>query len=95
MYRKYLDLLLSQGKENYQVSEKDKKYLLDLFNRGGSCTGYYQMGNGPQMMAFTNEKKTNRPFTWNLRQRERKDKGSALSYSQAAQVILNIYLPGM
>lgn len=58
MYRKYLDLLLEKGAENYHVEEKDKKYLLDLFNRGGSCTGYYQMGNGPQMMAFTNEKKT-------------------------------------
>ena len=58
MYRKYLDFLFEKGHENYRVNEKDKKYLLDLFNRGGSCTGYYQMGNGPQMMAFTNEKKT-------------------------------------
>ena len=58
MYRKYLDLLLEKGPENYHVAERDKKYLLDLFNRGGSCTGYYQMGNGPMMMAFTNEKKT-------------------------------------
>ena len=48
--------------QNYHVTEKDKKYLLDLFNRGGSCTGYYQMGNGPQMMAFTNEKKTGEVF---------------------------------
>ena len=58
MYRKYLDLLFENGPENYCVTEKDKKYLLDLFNRGGSCTGYYQMGNGPEMMAFSNEKKT-------------------------------------
>ncbi len=58
MYRKYLEPSFEKGQENYQVSEKDRKYLLDLFNRGGSCTGYYQMGNGPQMMAFTNEKKT-------------------------------------
>ena len=58
MYRKYLDLLFEKGPENYHVTDKDKKYLLDLFNRGGSCTGYYQMGNGPAMMAFTNEKKT-------------------------------------
>ena len=58
MYRKYLDLLQENGDQDYHVQEKDKKYLLDLFNRGGSCTGYYQMGNGPQMMAFTNEKKT-------------------------------------
>ena len=58
MYRKYLDLLLENGSNSYKVDEKDKKYLLNLFNRGGSCTGYYQMENGPCMMAFTNEKKT-------------------------------------
>lgn len=62
MYRKYLDFLFEKGPANYHVTEKDKKYLLDLFNRGGSCTGYYQMGNGPQMMAFTNEKKTGGVF---------------------------------
>ena len=58
VYRKYLDLLFEEGAENYRVSERDRQYLLDLFNRGGSCTGYYQMQNGPSMMAFTNEKKT-------------------------------------
>ncbi|MFR4428000.1 MAG: peptidase U32 family protein, partial [Blautia faecis] len=63
MYRKYLDFLFEKGPANYHVTEKDKKYLLDLFNRGGSCTGYYQMGNGPQMMAFTNEKKQGK-FSW-------------------------------
>ena len=57
MYRKYLDFLFEKGPANYHVTEKDKKYLLDLFN-----TGYYQMGNGPQMMAFTNEKKTGEVF---------------------------------
>ena len=58
VYRKYLDLLFEKGPDNYKVEEKDRQYLLDLFNRGGSCTGYYQMQNGPDMMAFTNEKKT-------------------------------------
>ena len=58
VYRKYLDILFEKGAENYRVAEEDKRYLLDLFNRGGSCTGYYQMQNGPSMMAFSNEKKT-------------------------------------
>lgn len=57
MYRKYLDILFEKGPSAYKVEEKDRKYLLDLFNRGGSCKGYYQMQNGPSMMAFTNEKK--------------------------------------
>ena len=42
VYRKYLDLLFEKGAENYRVAEEDKRYLLDLFNRGGSCTGYYR-----------------------------------------------------
>lgn len=58
VYRKYLDLLLTDGPEKYQVEKQDMQYLLDVFNRGGSCQGYYKMHNGPSMMAFENEKKT-------------------------------------
>ena len=58
MYRKYLDILSSCKKEEYHVEEKDMKYLVDVFNRGGSCRGYYEMQNGSSMMAFENEKKT-------------------------------------
>ena len=56
VYRKYLDLYLS-GKE-YKVQDADRRYLLELFSRGGSCTGYYDMYRGPEMMAFANEKKS-------------------------------------
>lgn len=58
MYRKYLDILSSCKKGEYHIEEKDMKYLVDVFNRGGSCRGYYEMQNGPSMMAFENEKKT-------------------------------------
>lgn len=58
MYRKYLDILLSSDM-TYQVNDRDRQYLLDIFSRGGSCQGYYKQHNGPSMMAFTNEKKTN------------------------------------
>lgn len=58
MYRRYLDHFLAHGADRYRVEEADRRYLLELFNRGGSCTGYYQIQNGPSMMAFTNEKKT-------------------------------------
>lgn len=57
MYRKYLDIL-SRDREGYRVTEEDRRYILDIFNRGGSCTGYYKQHNGPSMMAFSNEKKT-------------------------------------
>lgn len=58
MYRKYLDILFEKGPGNYKVDEKDRRFLIDLFNRGGSCDGYLKQHNGPTMMAFSNEKKT-------------------------------------
>ena len=57
MYRKYLDLY-EQNREHYRVEERDRNALLNIFNRGGSCQGYYTQQNGPSMMAFSNEKKT-------------------------------------
>lgn len=57
MYRKYLDLFLEKGEESYHVKKADRERLLNLFSRGGSCTGYYKTYNGPQMLALKNEKK--------------------------------------
>lgn len=57
VYRKYLDLY-EKDPENYQVEPADRQFLLDIFSRGGSCEGYYHTQNGPEMMAFTNEKKS-------------------------------------
>lgn len=51
MYRKYADLFLEKGREGYRVSEEDKMRLMDLYNRGGSCRGYYHMQNGPEMIS--------------------------------------------
>ena len=51
MYRKYADLFLEKGREGYRVSEEDKMSLMDLYNRGGSCRGYYHMQNGPEMLS--------------------------------------------
>ena len=52
MYRKYTDLYLKNGKERYHVKEEDKQKLMDLYNRGGSCTGYYHMANGKEMLSL-------------------------------------------
>ncbi len=51
MYRKYVDLYQKLGRENFHVSEEDKEMLLDLYNRGGFHTGYYQQKNGGDMVA--------------------------------------------
>ena len=57
MYRRYLDLLEEKGPEGYRVEPEDLAYVRGLFSRGGSCTGYYEMHNGPSMLAFTNDAK--------------------------------------
>lgn len=50
LYRKYVDLYLQNGKKGYKVDEKDKKELLDLFDRGGQTLGYYRQHNGRDMV---------------------------------------------
>ncbi|MDO4649282.1 MAG: U32 family peptidase [Eubacteriales bacterium] len=57
IYRKYLDLLLEKGADHYRVDPEDHRTLLDLFSRGGSCSGYYKTYHGTDMMAFSNDKK--------------------------------------
>lgn len=74
IYRKYLDLYL-ENPGKYKVEEQDKKDLVALFSRGGSCKGYYEMRNGRQMMAFSNDKKTG-DVLGQLRKRKEKVKGN-------------------
>ena len=47
--------------KNFRAKEYGKGEFCPLSLKD-ICTGYYQMGNGPQMMAFTNEKKTGEVF---------------------------------
>ncbi len=52
IYRKYADLYLQKGRKDYSVSREDKQILMDLYNRGGFHTGYYQMRNGKEMLSL-------------------------------------------
>lgn len=52
IWRKYVDLYASEGREGYRVEAGDRKLLLELFDRGGQTEGYYHMHNGKEMMAF-------------------------------------------
>lgn len=88
VYRKYLDRILEKGTLNYQVEEKDRKFLLDLFNRGGSCTGYLKQHNGPSMMAFANEKKS-KDVPVEIRKRKEKIYGNLILFPESP-VILKI-----
>lgn len=88
VYRKYLDRLLKDGAEKYRVEEKDRQYLIDIFQRGGSCEGYYTQHNGPKMMAFTNEKKTGN-VTPEIRKRKEKIYGNLILFP-GSPVILEV-----
>lgn len=52
IYRKYTDLYLNQGREGYRVEDKDRKQLLELFDRGGQTDGYYKRHNGRDMIVW-------------------------------------------
>ncbi|MDO4519399.1 MAG: DUF3656 domain-containing protein [Eubacteriales bacterium] len=66
IYRKYLDLLSQKGAKHYKVDPKDRDELLNLFSRGGSCTGYYEVHNGSQMIDFQNDKKRGQTASYEL-----------------------------
>lgn len=52
IYRKYVDRYLAYGRSGYKVDEKDRKMLLELFDRGGFTEGYYRQHNGRDMVAL-------------------------------------------
>ena len=60
LYRKYTDLYLELGREEYTAYLKknknewnqNRKELMDLYNRGGFTKGYYMQYNGKDMMSL-------------------------------------------
>lgn len=52
MYRKYIDLYLKNGRENYHVEDKDIEHLMDVYNRGAFTNGYYEQRNGASMVSL-------------------------------------------
>lgn len=59
-YRKYVDLYLGLGKEKYkqylnennQEFQQDMAHVMDIYNRGGFTTGYYNTHNGKNMLSL-------------------------------------------
>lgn len=56
IYRKYIDKVLN-GCDTYQVDEKDKKDLMQVFNRGGFSSGH--LGHNPNKDLIFKEKSNN------------------------------------
>lgn len=51
MYRKYVDMYLSKGRKGFAVDPKDILYLMDIYNRGGFTSGYYNSKKGRDMIS--------------------------------------------
>lgn len=92
MYRKYLDIL-EDNREDFYVTEEDRRTLLDLFNRGGSCRGYYMQHNGPEMMAFSNERKTGE-ISVELKKRKEKIYGNLILFPGSPAILKVVYQDG-
>lgn len=67
LYRKYVERYQQKGREGYRVDPADRMVLLDLFDRGGQTTGYYQKHNGRDMVVLK-EKPLFRPENTRLYQ---------------------------
>lgn len=52
LYRKYTDLYFTSGEKGYRVLTEDKQMLMDIYNRGGFHSGYYQIRNGREMLSL-------------------------------------------
>lgn len=53
IYRKYTDMYLENGRSGYSVSREDINMLMDIYNRGGFTSGYYNSENGSKMMSLS------------------------------------------
>lgn len=51
LYRKYVNLYETKGRDGFFVDEADIRDLMDLYNRGGFTEGYYKQHNGRAMMS--------------------------------------------
>lgn len=93
IYRKYLDILQQKGPDGYRVMEEDRRFLLDIFNRGGSCDGYFMRHNGPSMMDFANTKKSG-GLSPEIRKRKEKINGNLILFP-GSPVILKVSCRGI
>lgn len=53
IWRRYLDRYAAEGPEGYHVEDRDRRQLLDLFDRGGQTPGYFFQHNGSDMLALS------------------------------------------
>lgn len=87
MYRKYTDLYLQNGKKDFRVEDRDREILMDLYNRGGSHTGYYKEHNGRDMLALERPNHAGVPAVRVTAQQGREIRGIALTGLKRGDVL--------
>ena len=87
MYRKYTDLYLLKGREGFHVDPADREKLMDLYNRGGSGTGYYRQHNGKDMISLGRPNHAGVPAFRVLSQKGREVRAAALTEVNRGDVI--------
>lgn len=87
MYRKYADLYLASGKENFHVQQEDREALMDLYNRGGFTDGYYHTRSGWKMISLTRPNHAGVPAARIRCQRGREVEACALTDLSAGDVL--------
>ena len=87
LYRKYTDLYLRSGRSGFHVLPEDREMLMDLYNRGGSSSGYYKTRNGKEMMSLNRPNHAGVPVVKVLYQKGREVHGTALTDLNAGDVI--------
>lgn len=87
MYRKYVDLYLEKGKDQFYVFPEDREKLMDLYNRGGSSIGYYKQHNGPDMMSLQRPNHAGVPALKIFSQKGREVEGEVLTQLHPGDVL--------
>lgn len=87
MYRKYADLYLNYGRAAFYVEEGDKERLLDVYNRGGFCQGYYKQPGGRDMISLGGSSHAGVPALRIHGQKGRKFTGEALTQIHRGDIL--------
>ncbi|MDE6055789.1 MAG: U32 family peptidase, partial [Lachnospiraceae bacterium] len=53
MYRKYIDLYLTNPEKPYKIAPEDEQLIRQLYIRSDTCDGYYQRHNDKSMVTLT------------------------------------------